>query len=152
MAPVKHLAAAQLLIQIGDGADPETFAHDCLINTERGIAFTSDSNQTIIPDCTNPLDPAWKDVQKDGLAAQITGAGMLHTPSIKTWFNWFNSDDAKNIRILLNGVSLANGGGHWAGAFKLTAFEVTGPGGRKEKSTVSVTLVSDGAITWVDAT
>jgi predicted secreted protein len=149
MAPVKKIAGENLLVQIGDGGGPETFTHDCLINTERGIQFQSDSNQEVIPDCNNPSDPGWKTLNKDGLTATITGAGMLHTPSVETWFNWFNSDDAKNCRVLLNGVLLANGGGYWAGAFKLTNFEITGP--RKQSSTVSVTLVSDGAVTWHDA-
>lgn len=74
---------------------------------------------------------------------------MLHTPSVKEWADWFASDDAKNVRVLLNGVLLADGGGHWAGAFKLTGWEVTGT--RNEKATVTVTLESDGPVTWVDA-
>jgi hypothetical protein len=46
-------------------------------------------------------------------------------------------------------VALAKGGGHWAGAFKLTSFEVTGQ--RKQKAESSVTLVSDGPVVWTDA-
>ena len=125
------------------------FAIDCLINAERGIAFSSDTNEQIVPDCDNPDDPAWKEVTKDGLSAQISGAGILHTPSISDMFDWLASDDAKNCRVLLNSVVLADGGGHWAGAFKLTAFEVTGS--PKEKATNTLTLVSHGPVTWVPA-
>jgi len=138
-----------LLVQIGDGATPEQFAHDCLINTERGISFASETNRQVIPDCDTPDTPAWSVVNKDSFSATISGAGMLHTPSVKEWATWFASDDAKNVRVLLNGVSLANGGGHWEGAFKLTGWEVTGT--RNEKATVTVTLESDGPVTWVDA-
>ena len=149
MAAVKAMNGTSLLVQIGDGGSPEVFAHDCLINTERGIAFASETNRQVIPDCDTPEAPAWSVVNKDGLSATITGAGMLHTASVPDWDAWFNSDDAKNVRVLLNGVTLVNGGGHWAGAFKLTAWEITGT--RNEKAQVSVTLESDGAVTWVNA-
>lgn len=147
--PVKTMNGTQLLIQIGDGATPEVFAADCLINTERGIAFSADTNEFIVPDCNNPDDPAWKEVTKDGLSAQISGSGMLHTMSVEDWFAWFISKDTKNVRVKLNGVTLANGGGHWAGAFHCTAFEVTG--NRNEKATCSTSLVSNGPVTWVAA-
>jgi hypothetical protein len=149
MATVKYLSGTQLLVQIGDGASPEVFSADCLINTDRGISFESETNRQVIPDCDNPDDPAWSVMDKDGLSATISGSGMLHTPSVSEWFDWYNGNDGKNVRVLLNGVTLANGGGHWAGSFKLTAFEVTGA--RNEKSQVSVTLESDGPVTWVAA-
>lgn len=149
MAPPKTLNGKQLLVQIGNGATPEVFAHDCLINTERGINFTSETNRETLPDCDNPEAAGWSVMNKSGLSATITGAGRLHTSSIKTFFSWYNSDEAKNVRVLLNGISLANGGGHWAGAFKLTAFDVTGP--ETGRSSVTLTLESDGEVTWVDA-
>jgi len=149
MAPVKYLNGTQLLVQIGDGASPETFAHDCLINAERGISFESETNRQVIPDCATPDTPAWSVMDKDGLSATITGSGMLHTPSVSEWFDWYNGNDGKSVRVLFNGVTLTNGGGHWAGSFKLTSFEVTGT--RNEKSQVSVTLESDGVVAWVPA-
>ena len=149
MAPVPSVTGSKLLVKIGDGGSPETFAHDCLINTSRGIQFQSDTNQVIMPDCDNPDDPAWKSVQKDGLSATISGAGMLYTASVKDWFDWFNSDNAKNIQVAIN-VALASGGGYWSGAFKLSDFQVQA-GGNKEVAEVTVTLVSDGALTWTDA-
>jgi len=148
MTAVKAMNGTKLLIQIGDGASPETFAHDCLINTERGIVFASDENRQIIPDCDNPDDPAWSSLNKDGLTATINGSGMLHTASVEDFFDWFNSDTAKNVRVVIN-VAGADGGGYWSGAFKLTNFETTGT--RNEKATCSVTLGSDGAIVWTDA-
>ncbi len=147
--PVKSLRGKQLLVQIGNGADPEVFAADCLINTDRGIQFTSDTTSETVSYCDEPDSPGWTEVTKDGLTATITGSGKLHTISVEDWHDWFVSDDAKNCRVVLNGVSAANGGGHWAGAFKLTGWEVTGP--EKEKAEVSVTLVNDGPVTWVPA-
>lgn len=149
MTAVPRVTGSKLLVKIGDGQETETFAADCLINTSRGIQFQSDTNEFVMPDCDNPDDPAWKSVTKDGLSATISGAGMLYTASVSDWYDWFNGDDAKNIQFTLN-VPLASGGGYWAGAFKLTQFEVTSDG-NKEQSTVSVTLVSDGAVSWTDA-
>lgn len=147
--PVPKVTGSKLLVQIGDGADPEVFTHDCLINTKRGIQFSSETNEFIQPDCDNPDDPAWKSVTKDGLQAKITGAGMLYTSSVEDWWNWYKGDIGKNVRFNLN-VGAPAGGGYWAGSFKLTDFEVTSDG-NKDQSTANVSLVSDGGVTWVPA-
>lgn len=149
MAPVKSMNGTKLLIQISDGGDPAVFTHDCLINAERGIQFSSDRNDEVVPDCDNPDSPGWKSGTVDGLQATVNGAGMLHTTSIKPWFNWLASGETKVVRIKTD-VSAANGGGYWEGPFNLTAFEITGS--RGAKATSSETLVSNGALVWVDAT
>lgn len=149
MAPVRAMNGRSLLVQIGNAASPEVFAHDCLINTDRGIQFSAETNRQTIIDCDTPDALAWQSLTKDALTATITGAGMLHTASTEEWFTWFNGDTGKNVRVLLGGVSGANGGGYWAGSFKLTSYEITGGPGAKAE--VSVTLESDGAITWTDS-
>lgn len=148
MASVATMSGTKLVVQLGDGEVSEAFAADCMINAERGISFTSDTNDFIVPDCTNPDDPAWKEVVKDGLSASITGSGLLHTTNTEAWFDWFKGEDTKNCRVLLN-VLAAVGGGYWAGAFHLTSFEVTG--NRGDKAQVSVSMVSSGPVTWTDA-
>lgn len=147
MATVQTMNGTKLLVQIGDGGSPEVFTHDCLINAERGIAFSSDVAEFVVPDCDAPDEPAWKETTKDGLGASVTGGGMLHTASVETWFNWFKDDATKTCRIKID-VTGANGGGYWEGEFHLTEFEITG--NRNEKATVSVTLVASGALTWTD--
>lgn len=150
MTAVSRVPGSKLLVQIGDGATPtEQFAHDCLINTSRGIQFNADTNEYIMPDCDNPDDPAWKDVTKDGLSVTITGSGMLHATSVETWFAWWKDDATKNIRFKLN-LAGASGGGHWSGAFHLTQMEISADG-QKDTATANVTLVSSGAVTWTDA-
>lgn len=149
MAPVPRVTGSKLLVQIGDGADPEVFTHDCLINTERGIVFSSETSEQVMPDCSSPDDPAWKAVTKDGLSAAISGSGMLYTSSVEDWWDWFKGDIGKNVRFNLN-VGAPAGGGYFSGTFKLTNFEITSDG-NKEVSTASVSLVSDGVVTWVPA-
>lgn len=149
MTAVKTLNGEKLLIKIGDGGSPsETFAHDCLINTDRSVQMSADVTDIVIPDCDDPSLPGWKKRLKDGLEIQVSGSGVLHTASLETWFNWFKADTAKNVRIETNGITGANGGGYIAGAFKLTAFSWAGP--RKNVATVEVTLMSDGECTWTD--
>jgi hypothetical protein len=147
--PAKTIRGKQLLVQISDGASPENFVADCLINTDRGIRFTSDTTSDTVAYCDEPDSPAWTEIDKNGLTATIPGSGKLHTSSVEEWFEWYTSNDAKNCRVLLNGVAAADGGGYWEGAFKLTEWEVTGP--EKEKVTSAVTLVSHGPVTWVPA-
>lgn len=150
MAPVKSMNGTKLLIQIGDGEDPEVFAHDCLINTERSFSVEKSTNSFAVIDCDNPDDAAWVERVSDELSAAISGSGVLHTTSLKTWFGYVTSGESYNARILLNGVAAIDGGGHFAGKFKVTNLEITG--NRGEKTTVSVALENDGAVTWVDAT
>lgn len=147
MAKVKTINGTQLLVQIGNGASPEVFAADCLINTSRGIKFNVDTKDFVVPDCADPDSPAWKEVVKDGLSATIDGAGMLDTPSVEDWYNWLIDKDTKNVRVKIN-VPGADGGLYWQGAFHLTAFDVSGD--RTDKATATVTLVSSGPLTLVN--
>ncbi|WP_421912730.1 phage tail tube protein [Mesorhizobium sp.] len=142
MTAVPRVTGSKLLVQIGNGANPEVFDHDCLINTKRGVQFSSEKTESIMPDCDNPDDPAWKSVSKDGFQATISGAGMLYAASLGDWWDWYNSDDAKNVRFNVTPA------GYWQGAFKLTDFEVTADG-NKDTATTTVTIVSDGAVVWV---
>ncbi|RJP54319.1 MAG: hypothetical protein C4583_03070 [Anaerolineaceae bacterium] len=148
MTAVQTLQGEKLLVKIETSSGSGVFAHDCLINMERSFALDSELTETVIPDCDDPSLPGWKQRFKDGLSGDVAGAGQLHTPSVETWFNWFAVDTTKNVRIELNGVAGANGGGYWAGAMKLKSFRVTGP--RKNISEVAVELVSHGALTWTD--
>lgn len=146
MAAVTRVSGSKLLVQIGDGATPtEAFAHDCLINTARGIQFQSDTNEYIMPDCDNPDDPAWKEVTKDGLSVTITGAGMLYTASVENWFDWWKAAATKNVRFKLNVAAT----GYWAGKFHLSQMEIAADS-NKDTATVSVTMISSGAVTWTD--
>jgi hypothetical protein len=74
---------------------------------------------------------------------------MLYTASVEEWWAWFKGDIGKNLRFNLN-VGAPAGGGYWQGSFKLTNFEVTSDG-NKDESTCTVTLVSDGVVSWVAA-
>lgn len=149
MALAKVLAGKSLLIQVGDGADPEVFAHPCLINASRGLIINADVNDSRIPDCSDPELIGWLGREKISLSASLNGAGTLNTTDTEDYFNWVTSADPKNVRFNLNGVVLADGGGYIAGAFHLVTFEITGDLG--EKAQAALSFASDGALTWTDA-
>lgn len=144
MAAVKHARGVSLLIKVGDGASPEVFSIFCSINAARGISFSSTTNDFVLPDCDNPDQLAWVVREKDGLTATINGAGLLNTPDVQTFFDWFKSADSRNVKVVVD-VPAADGGVIFSGAFHLTEFEVSGDRGAKIEA--SLTLVSDGPIT-----
>lgn len=141
MAAVDVLPGEQILIMIGDGESPEVFSHPCLINTDRGIQFSSSTTQEVVPDCDDPSAPAWVSTEVDGLNATISGAGMLDVASVEEFYAYYTSGANKNIKVKIN----KTGGRTFTGAYKLTEFGITGT--RKSKATCSITLVSDGAVT-----
>jgi hypothetical protein len=148
MAAPKSMNGTKLLIMLGDGGGTEVFTHPCLINADRGIAFSGSSSDQVIPDCTTPDEPGWVIRTVDGLTASITGAGVVDTASLATFWTWFNSAIEKNIRVKVD-VPLADSGGHWAMKAVLTDFSVSGT--RNEKASFDCTILSSGAVTWVPA-
>jgi len=150
MAAVKHMRGVKLLIKVGDGASPEQFTTYCSINSDRGISFTAQTNDFVVPDCADPDAMAWLVREKVSLSGDITGAGILNTPDTKAFFDWATSTDTRNVQVHLDGVSGANGGGYWQGAYHCTDFTVNGTQG--DKAQCSISLASDGEVTWTDAT
>jgi hypothetical protein len=139
MTPVNVMNGEQLLVQIETAPGSGVYEADCLINTDRGIKFTSSITKDVIPFCDDPASPAWVQATKDGLEAQVTGAGMTHIDSVPFWFGYFKDPDSRNCRVKVN----APGGMYWQGKLTCSDFEPA-TGTRKKKTTASVTLQSDG--------
>lgn len=142
MAKPATLLGTQLFIKIGDGASPETFAHPCLINSTRGLDFTVNGNKIEVPDCTSPDDPAWMEFVKQSLECALNGAGVLDNvaATILAYTEMLSNPLPTNVQIWLGTI------GHWAGAFHLTKFSVSGD--RGQKITCTVGFDSDGAVVW----
>lgn len=143
MAQVETFTGSKILIKIGDGADPEVFAHPCLINTTRSIQGSATTVDNAVPDCADPEAPAWVEREKDTISYTITGEGMMHASDIAVYAAWLKDPLSKNIQAV---VADGDDAGHvFSGAFHLTELQMGG--GRKEKATGSITLVSDGVVT-----
>ncbi len=148
MAQAKTVRGTKILVKIGDGGDPETFAHNCSFNGARSLQFSAQTNDTNVPDCDDPDLMAWVEREKVSLSATIQGAGVYNTPDGEAFFNLMKSPDPVNIRFVID-VDGVDGGGYWAGAFLMTDMQIDGD--RGQKGNLSGTFQSTGAITWVDA-
>lgn len=142
--PVKHARGVQLLLKVGDGASPEVYTAFCSINAARGITFSSAVNDFSIPDCTDPDLIAWIAREKSSLSVAVSGAGILNTPDIDDFFNWWSSRLSKSCTITID-VGASLGGQVFTGDFHLTDFAITGDRGAKMEC--SITLASDGEVT-----
>jgi len=143
MTKVQTFTGSKILIQIGNGADPEVFSHPCLINTSRALQGSVTTVDSVVPDCADPEAPAWIEREKDSIGYTITGEGLMHASDTAAYAAWLKSPLTKNIKAI---VADGDAAGHvFSGAFHLTEFQVGG--GRKDKATGSITLVSDGEVT-----
>lgn len=141
--------ASKLYIKLGDGATPtEVFAEPCGLNT-KGINFTKEVNDITVPDCDDPDAPAWTQRGVRTLSGEVTGSGILAAAARPVWWDAFEDTASRNVQIGINAPPVDEGG-YWAGKMHLTALAVTAELGNKIQ--VAVTLVSDGQLTWVDAT
>lgn len=143
MAQAKTQRGVELFVEIGNGADPEVFAHPCSINSERGIDFAADTNDTNVPDCDDPTAPQWtlREITRKG--ATVSGQGTAHLPDQDIFFDWFNSGEAKNVKVR-DAATGANGGRTYTVAMLCTAFRKSGSD--SEFVNFSITLVSNGAV------
>ncbi len=138
----------EFLILVGDGMSPETFAAPCGL-TSKGFNQTANTQDTVVPDCDDPDAPAYIERAVVSVSGEITGQGVLAMEAFnEVWEPWFRSTAPMNARVKLN-KSHAEHGGYYEGSFLLSQFNMTGQ--RGERVNVSVTMVSNGAITWVPA-
>ncbi len=127
----------ELLIEIGDGQDPEVFSAPCGINT-KNFNREAATNTFDVPDCDNPDDPAWLERVVQSFSSSISGGGQLHTQSSQIWDDFFTSGLPKNLKITVPGV------GVFIGEYILTGFDLSG--NRGELVSVDVTLESNGPV------
>ena len=128
---VEVVDGEKILVQIGDGADPEVFAHDCLINTGRSINLTASVSEQSIPNCVDPSQPDKIVRRVDSTDSNISGDGKLHSSSTLAWMQRVGT--TVNVRARQAGV--------WriAGAYIVSEFSVTGT--NREYATARVSLV-----------
>ena len=139
----------RLIVQLGDGADPEVFAHTCGANTF-GITLTNNLGENVVLDCDEPLDvPAVIVRHLESQDTSVTIAGMVTVEAWPVWRQWADMGDEKNIKIVLDEPT-ADNGGFWT----LPAF-LSGLTLGKENSgkvTFDATISGAGKRGWTDAT
>ncbi|APE43414.1 hypothetical protein BOO69_08285 [Sulfitobacter alexandrii] len=138
----------RLVVQLGDGEDPEVFAHTCGANTF-GITLTNNLGENTVLDCDDPLDvPAVIVRHLESQDTSVTISGMVTTEAWPTWRGWADGGTEKNIKIFLDETA-ANNGGFWTLPAYLTSLEL----GKENsgKVTFSATISGAGQRAWTDA-
>lgn len=118
MATIQPVFGYQLLIKVGDGETPEVFAHPALINTSRGITFSTSTETDELMDVSNHGAPAITVRRIRSKDVKIDGSGMIHAPDLPEYLAWAASGEIKNIEVTIGGVVMR-------GPFVLTNFQVS---------------------------
>lgn len=139
----------RLIVQLGDGDDPEVFAHTCGANTF-GITLSNNLGENTVLDCDDPLDvPAVITRHLESQDTSVTISGMVTTEAWPTWRGWADDGVEKNIKMLLD-ESAVNNGGFWTLPAFLNTVELSKEG--SGKVTFTATISGAGQRTWTDAT
>jgi predicted secreted protein len=136
MARAKTARFSEFLIQLGDGASPETFAQPCGA-TSRSLKMTAALAETNVPDCTDEDAPSWLERDVTSNSASCDFSGVVDKDDFPDWNTYFKNGVTKNVKITLGTLI-------WIGPFKLSDLEVTGQKGQRVNFTA--TLQSDGEL------
>lgn len=138
----------RFIIQLGDGADPETFAFTCGANA-RNVTLSNNLGETTVLNCANPLDAVPEILRF--LESQDTSATIAGTVAMEawpTWRAWADDGVIKNTKLLMDETA-ANNGGYWLVPMILEQLEF----GNEGKGLVNFTaqLKGAGRRVWYDA-
>lgn len=144
----KNASGLKLLLKMGNGMSPESFAVFCSI-TAKTINFEGQENTFDIGDCSDPEAITWLVAEMQSKRVLVDGNGTLNTPDFDTFYTWWDGGESVNCQLVID-VAAADGGRILEGAFKLPKFQLTGEKGAKMN--VSISLGSDGPITKTNNT
>jgi len=144
MARPTTIKGSKFLIQLGDGASPETFDAPCAL-TSKSINFSAASNEFNVPDCDDPDAATWTERVISALSAGVSGSGTLAMESLADWRTWFLSALEQNIRVIVDSDEGA-GAGFFEMSAILSSFNLGANVG--ELATIEVEIASNGEVTW----
>lgn len=118
MSYIVPVLGHQILIQIGDGAQPEVFAHANVINTTRGVTFSTDVEADDLIDLADQGAPAGKFRRIKSNDCKVDGAGMMSAADTFAWLERWQNGVPFNAKIT---------DGNWTvtGKFVLTDFKLS---------------------------
>ncbi|WP_413709379.1 phage major tail protein, TP901-1 family [Rhizobium sp. Rhizsp82] len=109
-----------LLIQIGNGADPEVFAALCGLTT-RSFNLSTNSVDTTIPDCNNPDATPQRTTEPGINSRTFSGSGAFVSSANTTAFMTHVIESTTfNAKVIVPGL------GTFTGTFFVTDFELSG--------------------------
>lgn len=128
-----------LLLKLGDGADPEVFA------SVAGLRATTLAFNAASIDVTNADSGGWRELLADGVrSASISGSGVFKdAASDESARAAFFGGTTPNWQVVIPGFGTVQG------PFRITALQYDGPYNGELK--ISLSLASAGALTFVAA-
>lgn len=140
----------KLIIMLGDGGEPETFAFPCGANA-RNVTLKNNLGEDVVLDCDDPLGlPALivRYLESQDTTVSISGR-VAKGDSLNQWRAWADDASKKNIRIMFD-EALADGGGHYELPALLETLEFGAEG--KSTATFSASIMGAGQRVWTAAT
>lgn len=139
----------RLIIQLGNGGNPEEFAFTCGANTF-GVTLTNNLGEVLALDCDSPLDlPAAITRHLESQDTSVSISGTVARKAWSTWRGWADDGLAKNIKMMLD-ESAADGGGHWIVPAILQQLELSKEGAKVVQFSASIS--GAGRRVWVEKT
>lgn len=132
-------------IYFEDSANPGTFLKPCGLNNH-SYQFTKNANEVTVPDCDDPELPAWVERETESLDFSASGEGVLAAEAIDAWWALFANTDSTLARMYVGSTTDIINGKYWEGKLHLNEFSITG--NRGERTQVSISVVSDGELTY----
>lgn len=109
-----------LLIQIGNGNDPETFTSLCGLTT-RSFGLSTNSVETTIPDCVDPDKPPQRTAEPGINNRTFSGSGaFVKSVDTSAFFGYVVNSEVFNAKVIVPGL------GTFTGPFFVADFELTG--------------------------
>lgn len=130
----------KMLVLLGDGVSPETFAAPCGFSS-KNLTFTKGLTEINLPDCIDPDAPSNVGRDVENLSAAITGEGVLAAESIDEWIAAYESTTAVNVKITIEiGIFTHT----WTGAMHVSEWALGAEQGGRVTS--AITMASDGEL------
>lgn len=135
-----------VIVEAGDGADPEVFTLLCGIDNV-SVNNTINTSDRFRRDCAKPASVPRRKVQVQGSQTDITGSGVFNVDQITTFQNLLGRPANYRVR---GGKRDGTDAGllvvEAIGPFVMTAHNVS----IGEEGTAEIALASDGAFEWVE--
>ena len=149
MARPTTFVGSSVAIFLESSTTPGTFARPCGLNSH-SVSFTKNTTDVMVPDCDDPELPAWVARGVESLDFSANGSGILAAEAVDEWWEAFNTTESVLARIYVGKPTDTVNGRYWEGLVHVTSFEITGERGNRAQASVSV--VSDGELTYHDVT
>lgn len=119
MSTITPVLGHQLLVQIGTpSGNTVVYAHTNVVNTTRGVTFSTDVETDDLVDLADQAAPAQKFRRVKSLDVKIDGAGMMDATSTYEWIERWEAGSEFTARVT---------DGNWTitGPFVLTSFQIS---------------------------